>query len=401
MNICVFKKEFKNAYKHNRIILLEVIIFFCLLIKSINETDLRKLNLESEITIIIEGKGTQQILSNTEYSYHEKVGYELPNQILVNGILQKDTGKYVYNLVNQRNNITMKWNSQITRCNCMFCYLTNIISVDLSKFDSSKVTTFDSFFYETINIKSINLANLNTSSCENMGGMFYNCTKLETLNLSSFDTSNVIVFWAMFFYCKSLKSLDLSNFITSKATDVTAMFCSCSSLIFLNIINFNTSSVSNSYNMFYKVNQNLVYCADLTKISKIKSDLSSYTNKCFEICFTNPKSKIIYNKRECIDKCSNDKEYKYEYNNTCYKSCPNGTQISKINNKLCEEDLYCENYYNYNHSNCLESIPEGYYLNNSLLKTIDKCDEKCQKCNLESVKNNSCLLCNINNGYYP
>ena len=137
------------------------------------------------------------------------------------------------------------------------------------------------------------------------------------------------------------------------------------------------------------------------KISKIKNHLSRYKNNCSEICFTNPKSKIIFDKRECIDNCSNDKEYKYEYNNACYKSCPKETHISKINNLLCEEDVYCENYYNYNHIDCLESIPEGYYLKDSLLRTIEKCDDKCQKWNLASVQNNSCLLCNINNGYYP
>ena len=57
------------------------------------------------------------------------------------------------------------------------------------------------------------------------------------------------------------------------------------------------------------------------------------TNKCPE-----KYNKLITEKMKCIDKCSNDDIYKFEYNNTCYESCPNGTHISNISNELCEEN---------------------------------------------------------------
>ena len=41
-------------------------------------------------------------------------------------------------------------------------------------------------------------------------------------------------------------------------------------------------------------------------------------------------NKFIFNKKECLDKCENDINYKYEYNNECYIQCPNGT----INNSF-------------------------------------------------------------------
>ena len=44
-------------------------------------------------------------------------------------------------------------------------------------------------------------------------------------------------------------------------------------------------------------------------------------------------NKLIPNKSKCIDKCKNDNTYKYEFNNTCYLSCPEGT---KQNNYLCD-----------------------------------------------------------------
>jgi len=110
-------KSFKKIYKQNRIRVLEFISLCYLFINLINEITLRKLNLVSEITIIIKGNGTQQILSNNggvnNYEYKE---FELPNQILVNGILQNYTEKYVYNLTYEINKITMKWNNQITNC---------------------------------------------------------------------------------------------------------------------------------------------------------------------------------------------------------------------------------------------------------------------------------------------
>ena len=93
--------------------------------------------------------------------------------------------------------------------------------------------------------------------------------------------------------------------------------------------------------------------------------------------------------------------YKFEYNNICYNSCPNGTHNSSYNNYICENDFICEKYYNYNNTECIDEIPEGYYLNNSNLKTIDKCDIKCGNCSLESVNYNLCISCNINNNYYP
>ena len=102
-----------------------------------------------------------------------------------------------------------------------------------------------------------------------------------------------------------------------------------------------------------------------------------------------------------MNNCSNDIIYKYEYNNSCYISCPNGTHNSLINHYLCEDDLKCEKYYNYNHTECLEEIPEGYYMNNSELKTIDKCNIKCKNCSFESSMNNLCISCNINENYYP
>ena len=40
-------------------------------------------------------------------------------------------------------------------------------------------------------------------------------------------------------------------------------------------------------------------------------------------------------------------------------------------------------------------------MNDSDARTIDKCNIKCHSCNLESIKNDSCISCNIEYNYYP
>ena len=115
-------------------------------------------------------------------------------------------------------------------------------------------------------------------------------------------------------------------------------------------------------------------------------------------CPINYDKKIIFKKR-CIDDCSKDNKYKFEYKNECYESCPNGTNISKDNKYLCEDKLICEHYYNYFYTGCLNSIPDGYYCNNTELKTIDKCHNNCQTCiKGPTINNNNCLTCSKN--YY-
>ena len=82
-------------------------------------------------------------------------------------------------------------------------------------------------------------------------------------------------------------------------------------------------------------------------------------------------------------------------------SCPNGTHISPKNNYLCEDDLICDNYYNYDKIECFNEIPEGFYLNDSNPKTLYKCNNKCKNCSLESTIQGKCITCNISAGYYP
>ena len=110
---------------------------------------------------------------------------------------------------------------------------------------------------------------------------------------------------------------------------------------------------------------------------------------------------LLQNSR-CVENCSDFSDYKFEYEKKCYNKCPSLTHISKTNEYLCIADLICPNttYYSYDLTECINTIPDGYYCNDTDLKTIDKCHENCKTCNLgPSNDNNNCLTCN-NSRFY-
>ena len=64
-------------------------------------------------------------------------------------------------------------------------------------------------------------------------------------------------------------------------------------------------------------NDNKIHC---TKDSKCPNDIYD---------------KLIHNKKECIDNCSKDNEYRYQFRKDCYKECPEKTEKSEITSFYC------------------------------------------------------------------
>ena len=315
----------------------------------------------------------------------------------------------------------------------MFHGCTSLQSIDISNFDTSNVDNFESLFYFCQNLKSINLKNFNTKNAVDIKWMFCGCTLLTSLDLSNFNLSKAESLGSMFAGCgnleyidfnysyilssikdvdnlfsgcKKLKSLDLSFLDISQITMLDFMFYNCENLQYLNISNFDISSVVSMNSVFFgckslkilnilsftensslilnetftNINE-LIYCIkDISKADKIYQELSTKNtiNNCSNICFS-INSKYIIDKNKCIKNCSEESDYKYEYKNSCYQSC--------------------NNYYSYNQKECIDEIPEGYYLNDSLSKTIDKCPVKCKACSNNSMEYDYCISCNDN--YFP
>jgi hypothetical protein len=149
--------------------------------------------------------------------------------------------------------------------------------------------------------------------------------------------------------------------------------------------------------IFAKTSNLLKYCIDETN-TKIKTELEfmGVSPDCNDPCFQEGNTKIILEKRECINKCFNDDDYKYDYNDICYKTCPYCTLASANDQYLCEEKLECEEKcqkYKYN-TDCFDEIPEGYYLLNAINNTLDKCHEDCKTCDKkENSYSTNCKTC--------
>jgi surface protein len=85
-------------------------------------------------------------------------------------------------------------------------------------------------FYACIYLKALDISNFNTAKVTNMYEMFYMCEQIESLDLSNFNTAKVTSMGSMFNQCKKLKSLDLSSFDTKNVTAMSMMFYKCSLL---------------------------------------------------------------------------------------------------------------------------------------------------------------------------
>ena len=140
--------------------------------------------------------------------------------------------------------------SKVTRMDSMFEDMRNLTSLNLSNFDTSKVTDMSRMFLDMNNLTSLNLSNFDTSKVTDMSSMFHNMWNLASLNISNFNTSKVTRMDSMFDYTTHLTSLNLSNFDTSNVTNMRRMFCGTSNLTSLDISNFDTSNVTDMDEMF-------------------------------------------------------------------------------------------------------------------------------------------------------
>lgn len=153
--------------------------------------------------------------------------------------------------------------SKTTSLGYAFSRCKSLTELDLSALDTSSVRSFADVFQDCSSLRSVNLAGWDTSRGKDFRQMFYQCASLKELDISSFETGNVTTFKEMFYGCSSLRSLDLSHFDTSAATTFASMFYNCASLATLDVSTFETASATDLSQVFYG-------CKSLTEL-----DLSS------------------------------------------------------------------------------------------------------------------------------
>ena len=275
-----------NNLKHY--ILLRI-IYFAIYISITKEKNNNLINFSSEIHLLINGSGTQNLLNNSFYPQ--------PSEIYVNSIYNNDSYNISYEHEYEIKNVTLIFNETLNSTAIMFYGLDNIIEIDLSLFDFSYVTTMENMFRNCSNLKKINFGNINTSSVNNMKWLFYNCSKLISIDVSNFDTSLVTSMEGMFYNCTNLLTINVSNFNTSNIETLRTFLYNCTKLLYIDVSNFDTSKITNMEGMFYN-NSNLIsidvsnfntskvesfrymfyYCKKLTSINVTNFDTSLVTN---------------------------------------------------------------------------------------------------------------------------
>ena len=133
----------------------------------------------------------------------------------------------------------------------MFNECTALKSLDLTNFNTAKVTNMSYMFNDCSALASLNVSKFNTAEVKDMDFMFYNCSTLTSLNLSNFNNAKVTTMISMFHGCTKLESLDLSNFNTAEVTNMGCMFYNCSALTTIYASDkFVTGQLSFSTDMF-------------------------------------------------------------------------------------------------------------------------------------------------------
>ena len=191
---------------------------------------------------------TELNYQNSHQSVFDSILSSIKEAIAIDKVFFTDT-RYMFRACSNLTNLDLSNfdTSKVTRMDWMFSNCLSLTTLDVSNFDTSNVTSMQMMFNYCSDLTTLDLSNFNTSKVTNMDSMFYGCSKLTNLDVSDFDTSNVTDMDTMFHSCSSLTTLDLSSFDTSNVTDMYAMFYNCLNLA-LNCSHWNVDKVTNHYN---------------------------------------------------------------------------------------------------------------------------------------------------------
>ncbi|MBR1854343.1 MAG: BspA family leucine-rich repeat surface protein [Lachnospiraceae bacterium] len=161
--------------------------------------------------------------------------------------------------------------SKVTDMHAMFRGCSRLTRLDVSGFDTGKVCDMSEMFLGCGWLKSLDVSNFRTGNVTDMSHMFYGCQSLKTLDLSSFDTGKVTDMEEMFYNCNQMESLDVSHFDTRKVTNMADMFWNCKELENLDVSHFDTGKVTNMEYMFDR-------CSSLTSLDVSHFDTGNVTS---------------------------------------------------------------------------------------------------------------------------
>jgi surface protein len=149
----------------------------------------------------------------------------------------------------------------------MFAYVP-VETLDISSFDTRKVTNMHAAFYDMGNLKKIITGpNFSTSNVSNFGMMFDECDNLD-FDYSKLDTRKAEKMYRMF-GSQKVETLDLSTLDTSNVIDTMGMFANVKSKN-LRLDNCDFSKVQyHGGNDYYDESVNIKMFASISNNTKI------------------------------------------------------------------------------------------------------------------------------------
>ena len=119
----------------------------------------------------------------------------------------------------------MEWNKIIINSTKgTFYNCTDIMEIDMTKFDTSLIVDMSYMFALCNSLKSLNVDNLNTEKVETFEYMFYNCKSLTLMNLESFRNPSSTSLYRMFYGCENLEYINIKNFEEKDNMNINEMF---------------------------------------------------------------------------------------------------------------------------------------------------------------------------------
>ncbi|MBO6244101.1 MAG: hypothetical protein J6O41_06035, partial [Clostridia bacterium] len=186
-----------------------------------------------------------------------------------------------------------------------------------------------------------------------------------------------------------------SKITTNSLGTMHQMFYNCKNLKYLNLFSL-TEKAQSILEMFKEASTNFTFCIEeekkIPKIFQEFLDMSNTSRDCSNNCYNSQRVSISPKKLCCPNK---------EFNGFCYDKCPSRTRV-KYNDNRCynfscpyPDESYNNKYYTFAQDDCRNNIPEGYFLNDTRINTIDKCHEDCRTCDKKETdeSHTNCLSC--------
>ena len=219
------------------------------------------------------------------------------------------------------------WNtSKVTDMSYMF-YASGLTNLDVSNWDTSQVTTMYSMFAGTNSLTNLDVSRWNTSKVTTMHSIFTGASSLTNLDVSRWDTSKVTDMDGMFNGASSLTNLDVSRWDTSNVKQMRSIFSNVSSVTSLDVSGWNTNKVTDMMYMFYDTNK----LKELKLGENLKNN-TSYTKNLFQYLNAHSYGNVYTNRWIKADGSAGP--FTIDEWNTAYRNDPVGMSGTWVREKV-------------------------------------------------------------------